>query len=721
MELSRYLKAYPYEEKEGYVLLFSTRNASKILVKEDIYHDLRSGVTPVEKQALLSKLGIVVPNPHQEKKDVLSFFERLNQRNMEITITAVMNLDCNFACLYCYEGEQKGRHYMSQETADSLVGFAQNSLREKTKSLLVDFYGGEPLLSLDLIKDISGKLKTIAQAQGASYRFTLVTNGSLFKRSVAKQLVPLGLYSVRITIDGPADVHNRYRPFKTGRGSFDAVIRNIKETCDLTRVNIGGNYERHNYRLFPLLLDVFVSEGLTPEKIASVKFDPVNKRPEGDPSGLVDYTGGCRSINEPWLAEASTFLREEILKRGYFTPKAGPTVCMVEQKDCFVVGHDGRLYKCPALLGREEFVVGDVGSGIQEYGETHKLDNWKNDNCTRCEYLPLCFGGCRYATFVKDGTIDALDCKKDYFDACLEKIVKQDIRYRTQAKAFTPIGKNGNPITVSELLNTIDACIKNYFPDEFGAFVPPSLEKIASCYRNADRLIQTYVYGNDVAADDHNVFSEQGFISAAMIRYVDDFIDTVLWPRISTFEPAELEERFGAFLAETVQALKPFDPDLPDSITDLLRLEVRLAVHPDQETFDNNVEALFMCKSYDLYYVYRKIHADDRVTVVPKHLIRVALMDYLRDFDEDAIARDTDLNLYAFARDNKLNPKKLLTFLVDAYKREDPDAFRIARDQGLFDGIEEVDLSDPATPSEIPLHDHFASLFKRAIGMLRAL
>ncbi len=99
---------------------------------------------------------------------------------------------------------------------------------------------------------------------------------------------------------------------------------------------------------FELDRDVFahpnvtlMKEGLTPEKIASVKFDPVNKRPEGDPSGLADYNGGCRSINEPWLAEASTFLREEILKRGYFTPKAGPIVCMVEQNDSFVIGHDG--------------------------------------------------------------------------------------------------------------------------------------------------------------------------------------------------------------------------------------------------------------------------------------------------------------------------------------------------------------------------------------------
>ena len=56
-----------------------------------------------------------------------------------------------------------------------------------------------------------------------------------------------------------------------------------------------------------------------------------------------------------------------------------------------------------------------------------KLGMYKNPECA---YLPLCFGGCRYMTYVRDGNIDQLDCKKEYFDASLETLLKQDIRYR---------------------------------------------------------------------------------------------------------------------------------------------------------------------------------------------------------------------------------------------------------------------------------------------------
>ncbi|MBW1679516.1 MAG: putative geopeptide radical SAM maturase, partial [Deltaproteobacteria bacterium] len=111
----------------------------------------------------------------------------------------------------------------------------------------------------------------------------------------AEELVPLGLEGVKITLDGPAEIHNRYRPFKSGAGSFDTIIRNIKDTWDLVKIGLGGNFESNTYEKFPRLLDYLIKEGLTPEKIAMVKFDPVMKSPEGDISP-VDYTGsGKRS------------------------------------------------------------------------------------------------------------------------------------------------------------------------------------------------------------------------------------------------------------------------------------------------------------------------------------------------------------------------------------------------------------------------------------------
>ena len=140
------------------------------------------------------------------------------------------------------------------------------------------------------------------------------------------------------------------------------------------------------------------------------------------------------SINEPWIIEAAALLREEIMKRGYKTPKMAPIFCMIENKDAYVVNFDGVLYKCPAFIGQEGFAVGDLKTGIKDYTDSYKLGIWKNEECAECEYLPFCFGGCRYMSLVRDGSVDILDCKRDFLDESLEAMVKQDVTYRMKAE-----------------------------------------------------------------------------------------------------------------------------------------------------------------------------------------------------------------------------------------------------------------------------------------------
>ncbi|HQO77972.1 MAG TPA: geopeptide radical SAM maturase [Thermodesulfobacteriota bacterium] len=720
MELSPFVNVYRSEERPGYSFLFSTKNAAKVLIKHETLQKIREGTASPDDVAVLTRLGMLTPDRHEEQQSLLGFFDSFNQKNPELTLTVVLNLDCNFACRYCYEGERKGNLYMSPDTAEALVTFVANEFPETKRSLTIDFYGGEPLLSVDMLTSISRRLKARSESSGGSYRFTLVTNGSLLKRRVVESLVPLGLHSVRITLDGPAENHNLYRPFKTGAGSFDTLIRNIKDCLGLVRVNIGGNYERDNYHTFPVLLDYLLKEGLTPDKIEGIKFDPVNTPPQTGPA-LIEYQGGCRSINEPWLFDASVFLREEILKRGYRTLKVGKTLCMIEVASSFVINYDGTIYKCPALIGMPELTIGSVYSGTHDYTASHQLDNWKNEQCMACSYLPLCFGGCRYATFLEQGTIAGLDCKKPFFDACLEKMVKQDVTYLLGIQSSLTT-HDGNRIDLSTLFFRINQIMQKHFPEAFKVFSPPSLKKITACYRNADKLIQTYAFGLPYDVDRQDTaFDEKGLISAAMIRYVDDFIDTALWPKLSEFDPQELERKFEAFLSDGMKAMADFDPDLPDSINNLVRLELHLALHPDQKTFDETFARLFECKSFDLYYVYQKIHGIISVGPEPQKLMRVALMDYLRDFSAEAASQDTDLNLYAFIRDHHLNPRRLISYLVRVFRDEDPDGFRKALSSGLLDGLTGVDLTPPTTATSIPVHAHFAGLFSQAIILLRNL
>ena len=388
--------------------------------------DLPHAEVPKKDRNTLTKLGFLVRGPEQERAEMLGFMGEVDALNRCLNIKLAMNLDCNLACRYCFEGKRNGKHYMTRETAESFVDFVKKRLEGK-EEIYITFYGGEPLLSRALIIYITKKVKSLADNKGIPFLFSFITNGTLLTKETVQRLKPLGMKEAYITIDGPKENHDSFRPYKTGKGSFETILRNIKDVCDCVDIQLGGNFTKDNFDRFPEFLDFLLHEGLTPSKVPVLGFFPVLS--ESAEVGLPDFHEGCASLNEPWLFEANLFLREEILKRGHRCGNIAPGPCMMEFENNILVNYDGGIYKCPGFIGRADFKVGDLQSGIKDYRKSHNLDNWKNEECLNCSYLPLCFGGCRYMKFVREGHMSGVDCKKPYFDATLEALVKQDIRY----------------------------------------------------------------------------------------------------------------------------------------------------------------------------------------------------------------------------------------------------------------------------------------------------
>lgn len=425
MYISRYCKVFPWAAQPEYLLLYSTKRAATILIEEATFASMKDGSLDVSEQATLSELGFLVESPEQEQQELLTSIERMNAASQVFTAQVVMNLDCNLGCIYCYEQKFKSKQYLSEDTTKLLISYLTEQSFNRGKDLVLNFYGGEPLLSFDRIKEISTTLQRLAESQQRSYSFHLVTNGTLLSGEKTQELSPLGLKSVTVNLDGPKESHDHYRPFLSGYGSFTTIIEKMLEASAFTKILVGGNFTRENYRIFPQLLDYLLELGLTPEKIILVKFDPVASS-KTQPQ-LIEFTGGCISINEPWLFEAGIFLREEILKRGFFTPKLGPSSCLIESLNHLIVHVDGTLYKCPGFIGLPEFSVGHLSSGVKDYGPSHHLGLWKNETCLACVYLPLCFGGCRYMNLLNYGRLETIECRKPYLDATLEAFIHQEL------------------------------------------------------------------------------------------------------------------------------------------------------------------------------------------------------------------------------------------------------------------------------------------------------
>jgi uncharacterized protein len=431
MEISRFVKIYPCPDAPDSALIYSTLRGAVLRVSRVMVEALRNGgALEGEELETMTRLGILVPDAEAEQRQVAGYFEWANANARRFTALVTLNLDCNLACPYCYEGHFRGKSYMSEATADLLVETILNGPIAAGREVLLDFYGGEALLSVPLIRRIAAPLRAAADRNGTPFSFSLVTNGTLLTRAVVEELLPLGLEDAKVTIDGPPDIHNQQRPFVSGKGSFDLILKNLREVCGLIKVQLGGNFTRSTYRRFPELLDLLVEAGITPDMLSMVQFSPVT--PTAGEAGLGDFAKGCACTSEPWLIEACLYLREEILKRGWNTPRPKLAGCMVEFENDLIVAWDGSLYKCPAFMGWSDLRIGSLSDGIGDYRESHNLYVWKNEECLGCPYLPLCFGGCRFLRRLRSGAIDGVDCRKEYFDQALERIVRQDIELRKQ-------------------------------------------------------------------------------------------------------------------------------------------------------------------------------------------------------------------------------------------------------------------------------------------------
>jgi uncharacterized protein len=252
------MKIWQAPEDDDRLLLYSTKRGASILVSRNLLASVNDGTISQANMDTLVSFGFLVPDGEEEKNELLDAFIELNRLNTRFSAQVVLNLDCNLACSYCYEGGMKGRNYMSPETASLLAALAEAGYVAHGKGIEFSFYGGEPLMSMDLIVYLSQRLRKSAAAKGTEYSFDMVTNGTLLNAAMVEKLLPLGFTGAKVTLDGPRENHDRFRPFVSGKGSFDLIIANVKEVCDLTEIQVGGNYTRENYREFPRLLDFFL-------------------------------------------------------------------------------------------------------------------------------------------------------------------------------------------------------------------------------------------------------------------------------------------------------------------------------------------------------------------------------------------------------------------------------------------------------------------------------
>lgn len=155
-------------------------------------------------------------------------------RNKEV-INLVMNIsqDCNLRCIYCFAstGHYKGdRTLMSKEVADKALRWFFNQAKQ-SKVLNLHLFGGEPLMNIPLVEYIVETCKQLEKEYSKKIYINVCTNGTILNENLLK-LIKDNEIGMQISIDGPKEVHDKYRPMASGKGSYDKLEENVSKLFD---------------------------------------------------------------------------------------------------------------------------------------------------------------------------------------------------------------------------------------------------------------------------------------------------------------------------------------------------------------------------------------------------------------------------------------------------------------------------------------------------------
>ena len=327
--------------------------------------------------------------------------------------------DCNLACKYCFaeEGEYHGRRaLMDFETGKQALDFLIANSGHR-RNLEVDFFGGEPLMNWDVVKQLVAYGREQEKLHDKHFRFTLTTNGVLLNDEVM-EFANKEMDNVVLSIDGRKEVHDNMRPFRKGAGSYDLIVpkfQKLAESRNQDRYYVRGTFTHFNLDFSKDVLH-----------LADLGFKQISVEP------VVAQDTDAYALKEedlPILFEEYDNLAAEMVRRkkegndfNFFhfmiDLEGGP--CVAKRlsgcgsgTEYLAVTPWGDLYPCHQFVGNEKFLMGNVWDGVTatEIRDEFKCCNvYAKEKCRNCFAKFYCSGGCAANSYNFHGKItDAYD------------------------------------------------------------------------------------------------------------------------------------------------------------------------------------------------------------------------------------------------------------------------------------------------------------------------
>ena len=421
----------------GYNIVLDV-NSGAVHVVDDLVYDvielLDAGKTEGEVKELLQEkykaadLEEALEECRQLKEDGVLFTEDIYENaimDFKARPTVVKALclhiahDCNLACRYCFaeEGEYHGiRALMSFEVGKKALDFLIANSGNR-RNLEVDFFGGEPLMNWQVVKDLIAYGREQEKLHNKKFRFTLTTNGVLLNDEVM-EFCNREMANVVLSIDGRKEVHDYMRPFRSGKGSYDLILPKFQKFADSREQKnyyVRGTFTRSNLDFSEDVLHLadLGFKQISVEPVVAQESEDYALREEDLPKIFEEYDKLAREmVRREKEGKGFTFFHFMMDLTG------GP--CVYKRlsgcgsgTEYLAVTPWGDFYPCHQFVGQEEYLMGNVYEGIKR---TDIVDEFKccnvytKEKCRSCFARFYCSGGCAANSYNFHGTIqDAYD------------------------------------------------------------------------------------------------------------------------------------------------------------------------------------------------------------------------------------------------------------------------------------------------------------------------
>ena len=322
--------------------------------------------------------------------------------------------DCNLACRYCFaeEGEYHGRRaLMSYEVGKKALDFLIANSGSR-RNLEVDFFGGEPLMNWQVVKDLVAYGREQEKLHDKHFRFTVTTNGVLLNDEI-QEFVNKEMDNVVLSLDGRKEVNDRMRPFRNGKGSYDLIVpkfQKLAESRNQEKYYIRGTFTRDNLD-FSEDVKHFVDLGfeqISIEPVVGEDTDPYAIRESDLPKIFEEYDNLAKfMVEREREGNGFNFFHFMIDLEG------GP--CVAKRlsgcgsgTEYLAVTPWGDLYPCHQFVGDENFLMGNVDEGLIRTDiadDFRECNVYSKEKCKSCFARFYCSGGCMANSYKFHNTI----------------------------------------------------------------------------------------------------------------------------------------------------------------------------------------------------------------------------------------------------------------------------------------------------------------------------